>query len=289
VPNVVPAAMPAARSVLDASGYVIARRIATVGFKVGGRLTAVLIKEGQHVQRGELLATLDSTDVASALSLANAQYEMALAQANGIAVQLKQAEADARRAEELERRHFVAAAQMEQVRSQRDVLATQLATSRKNVEVAQRQRQIAANAVTETHLRAPFSGVIVSTSAQPGEIVSPLSTGGGFTRSGVATLADPDSLAIEVEVSEAYIGRIYSGMAARAVLDSYPDKPIDTIVDAVLPTAQRNSGTVKVRLAFKSIDPRVLPDMAVKVSFGDPRPAQAAAASVDVSHMRQGG
>lgn len=260
-------------SVLDASGYVTARRLATVSFKTTGRIKEILMKEGQNVTAGQILATLDPVDANAALQLARAQLSSARSQFDSVTVQSLHADAELRRAEELESRQFVSRAQSEQTRAQRDLLKMQAITARMNVDVAERQVQIAMNGVEDTRLRAPFKATVVAQSAQVGEIVSPLSAAGGGIRTGVGTLVDMDSLEIEVDVNELYIGHINKGMPAQAVLDSYPDWRIPAQVIAITPHAQRSSGTMRVRLAIEAADPRLLPDMGVKVSFRERAPS----------------
>jgi len=116
-------------------------------------------------------------------------------------------------------------------------------------------------------IRAPFSGVALSKDAQPGEMVSPVSAGGGFTRTGISTIVDMRSLEIEVDVNESYINRVTARQPVTAVLDAYPDFEIPAKVIAVVPTADRQKATVLVRIGFNQLDPRILPDMGVKVTF----------------------
>jgi RND family efflux transporter MFP subunit len=128
-------------------------------------------------------------------------------------------------------------------------------------------------------VRAPFGGIVVSKDAQRGEMVSPVSAGGGFTRTGIATIVDMASIEIEVDVNESYIARVKTGQPVTAVLDAYPDWQIPAKVRTVIPTADRQKATVKVRATFDRLDPRILPDMAVKVTFlGEERSVPAGAA-----------
>ncbi len=262
-------------SVLDATGYVVARRQATVSSKVTGRLKDVRIEEGQHVDEGQIMATLDPVDADAQQRLANAQVQAVRSQVASVQAQLTQAEADARRTSELASRKLVSRSQLDAAVAQRDSLRAQLDTSRHNVQVAQDQASIAANGVDNTIVRAPFAGVIIAKSAQPGEIVSPLSAGGGFTRTGIGTIVDMDSLEIEVDVNESYIGRVQPKMPVEAVLNAYPDWKIPAEVIAIIPTADRGKATVKVRIALKVKDGRIVPDMGVKVSFLEAAPTGA--------------
>ncbi|AWV06231.1 efflux RND transporter periplasmic adaptor subunit [Marilutibacter maris] len=254
-------------SVLDATGYVVARRIATVSAKVTGRVREVLIEEGQRVEEGEVLATLDPVDAEAQQSLARAQLDAARSQTSSIQAQLTEAEANARRLNTLVGQQLVSKAQYDQAVAQRDALRAQLVTSRRNAAVAADQLDIAEIGVDNTIVRAPFAGVVIAKAAQPGEIISPLSAGGGYTRTGIGTIVDMDSLEVEVDVNEAYIGRVQPKMPVEATLNAYPDWKIPAEVIAIIPAADRGKATVKVRIALNSKDARIVPDMGVRVSF----------------------
>lgn len=261
------AADPANASVLDASGYIVARRIATVSSKVTGKVREVRIEEGQRVREGEVLATLDPVDADAQRALAAAQVGAARSQAAQVAAQLREAEANVGRLGPLARQKLVSRAQLDQAIAQRDALRAQLASVRRNSDVAERQLGVAAIGVDNTVVRAPFDGVVTAKAAQPGEIVSPISAGGGFTRTGIGTIVDMDSLEVQVDVNEAYIGRVQPAMPVEAVLNAYPDWRIPGSVIAIIPTADRTKATVKVRIALDTKDPRIVPDMGVRVSF----------------------
>ena len=264
----------ASASVLDASGYVVARRMATVSAKITGKVREVLIEEGMRVEEGQVMATLDPIDANAQRALNAAQLDAARSQVDGLQAQLRQAEADAQRLQQLVGRQLVSRAQFDQSVAQRDNLRAQLASARHNARVAQDALAIADLGVDNNVVRAPFAGVVTAKAAQPGEIVSPLSAGGGFTRTGIGTIVDMDSLEIEVEVGEAYIGRVQPKMPVEAVLNAYPDWKIPAEVIAIIPTADRGKATVKVRVALKVKDPRIVPEMGVRVSFLE-RPAEA--------------
>jgi RND family efflux transporter MFP subunit len=260
-------------SVLDASGYVTARRIATVSSKITGKVKEVLIEEGQHVTEGEVLATLDPADAAAQRLLAHAQVAAAESNLAEAAAQLALAEHNVRRYTELGKQKLVAASLLDQAVAERDSAAARLASLRKSVQVARDQLGIAQLGTENTVIRAPFTGVIVTKAAQPGEMISPISGGGGSIRTGIGTLVDMDSLEVQVDVNEAYIGRVQPKMPVEAVLNAYPDWKIPGEVIAIIPTADRSKATVKVRIALNSKDPRIVPDMGVRVSFLDtPKP-----------------
>jgi RND family efflux transporter MFP subunit len=261
------AADPANASVLDASGYIVARRMATVSSKVTGKVREVLIEEGQRVDEGQILATLDPLEAGAQEDLAQAQVAAARSQAGQVQAQLREANANVARLGALVRQQLVSRAQYEQAVAQRNALAAQLDVVGRTTDVARRQLQVAGIGVENTIVRAPFSGVVTAKAAQPGEIVSPISAGGGFTRTGIGTIVDMDSLEVQVDVNEAYIGRVQPGMPVEAVLNAYPDWRIPGDVIAIIPTADRTKATVKVRIALKVKDARIVPDMGVRVSF----------------------
>lgn len=252
---------------LDASGFVTARRIATVSSKITGRVAEVFIEEGQAVAEGDLLARLDPTDADGQLALAEAQLASSQSQLAEARSMLALAETSLARQQQLVRRQLTAQAALDQALAERDARRARLVSLGKAAGVAVEQRDLARIGRGHTEVRAPFGGVIVAKAAQPGEMVSPLSAGGGFTRTGIGTLVDMESLEINVDVNEAYIGRVQPGMPVQAVLNAYPDWRIPGSVIAIVPTADRSKATVKVRIALGERDQRIVPDMGVRVSF----------------------
>lgn len=253
-------------SVLDATGYVVARRMATVSAKITGKVREVLIEEGQKVEEGQVMATLDPIDADAERTLANAQVGASRSQVESVRARLSEAEANARRLSTLVNQQLVSKAQYDEAIAARDSLRAELTTSERNAKVAGDRLHIADLGVDNTIVRAPFAGVVTAKAAQPGEIVSPLATG-GFTRTGIGTIVDMDSLEIEVEVGEAFIGRVQPKMPVEATLNAYQDWKIPAEVIAIIPAADRGKATVKVRVALKVKDPRIVPDMGVRVSF----------------------
>lgn len=252
--------------ILQATGYVTARREATASAQITGTLAAVLIEEGEHVAAGQVLARLDDTSQRASLAQAQAQLRAAEALEGEYEAQLDQARSDARRDEKL-LGEAVSQQTLETARTQVRVYTAQVESQRRQVELARAQVAGATVQLDYCTIRAPFTGVITAKAAQPGEIVSPMSAGGGFTRTGIGTIVDMDSLEIDVDVNEAYINRVKPGQPAEAVLDAYLDWNIPAHVIAVVPTADRSKGTVKVRIGIDQKDPRILPDMGVRVSF----------------------
>lgn len=261
-------------SVLDATGYVVARRMATVSAKITGKVREVLIEEGQKVEAGQVMATLDPIDANAERSLATAQEGAATSQVESVRAQLAEAEANASRLSTLVAQQLVSKAQYDEAVAARDSLRAELITAQRNAKVAGNRLHIADLGVDNTIVRAPFAGVVTAKAAQPGEIVSPLATG-GFTRTGIGTIVDMESLEIEVEVGEAFIGRVQPKMPVEATLNAYQDWKIPAEVIAIIPAADRGKATVKVRIALKVKDPRIVPDMGVRVSFLEAARAEA--------------
>jgi RND family efflux transporter MFP subunit len=267
---------PSAGAVLQATGYVTARRQATVSAQITGTLNAVLIEEGDHVKAGQILAKLDDSQYKAGLDAAIAQAKAAHALANQYQAQLAQNLRDADRDDVLAKQGVVSKQAAEQARTLAHSTRAQLASQERNAAAADAQVIEAQVNYGYCLIRAPFDGVITTKDAQVGEVVSPFSAGGGFTRTGIGTIVDMDSLEVDVDVNEAYIGRVNPNMPAEAVLDAYPDWRIPAHVIAIVPAADRGKATVKVRVAIEKKDPRVVPDMGVRVSFLEAKPALAA-------------
>jgi RND family efflux transporter MFP subunit len=257
----------AGASVLDATGYVTARREATVSAQITGTLTEVLIEEGDHVKAGQVLGRLDDTAQRAALAQAQAQLSSAQALLTQDQAVLAQSERDVKRDEDLVKRSLVSQQAVEQARTQVETGAAQAQSQRKQIDLAAANVRAAQVQLDYCTVRAPFTGVVIAKAAQVGEIVSPFSAGGGFTRTGIGTLVDMDSLEIEVDVNEAYINRVQPGQKVESVLNAYPDWRIPSHVIAIIPTADRSKATVKVRIGLDVKDDRIVPDMGVRVSF----------------------
>ncbi len=262
-------------SVLDASGYVVARRQATVSAKVTGKVREVLIEEGMRVEQGQILATLDAMDQQADVDLRQAQLESARSQAAEIEASLRQARADYKRQQDLSARKLTPASQLDAARAQADGLAARLTSQRRQIDVADKSLAMSKVSLEDTVIRAPFAGVVIAKAAQPGEMISPISAGGGFTRTGIGTIVDMDSLEVEVDVNEAFIGRVAAKMPVEATLNAYPDWRIPGAVIAVIPAADRTKATVRVRVSLNEKDQRIVPDMGVRVAFLEARDAEA--------------
>ncbi|MFT7774937.1 efflux RND transporter periplasmic adaptor subunit [Roseateles sp.] len=257
----------AADAVLQATGYVTARRMATVSAQMTGTLTEVLIDEGFKVKKGQVLARLDDTGLKAGLAAAEAQIRTAEANLGQLRAQLAQSQADERRQAELAASGMTTRQSREQAATAVKTVSAQMEAAQRQIEAAQAQARQARVNFDYATVRAPFDGVVTARAAQVGEIISPLSAGGGFTRTGVGTIVDMDSLEVNVDVNEAYIAQVKPDMPCEAVLDAYPDWKIPAHVVAVIPSADRGKATVKVRVALEQKDDRVVPDMGVRVSF----------------------
>ena len=255
-------------TVLNASGYVTARLQSTVSSKVTGRITEVLVEEGMAVREGQVLARLDDSVERSRLALSAAQLQAARGALAEMEVRHNEAMLDLGRRERLLKQGIIGQAEFDTSRAEADSLQARIANQREQIVVAERQIDLQRTTLDDMVIRAPFSGVAISKDAQPGEMISPVSAGGGFTRTGICTLVDMSSLEIEVDVNESYIGRVEPGQRVVANLDAYPEWDIPASVITTIPAADRQRATVLVRIAFDELgDPRILPDMGVNVAF----------------------
>jgi RND family efflux transporter MFP subunit len=265
-------------ALLNASGYITPRRRATIAAKITARVNEIFADEGMHVEPGQVLAKLDDSDARARLSSATAERGATAATLGDLRVNLANAERDLKRMEELWKRGLTAEQTRDQARTAVDSLAARIALAREQVGAAEARVQVAQQDLDNCTVRAPFAGIVVSKDAQRGEMVSPISAGGGFTRTGIATIVDMSSLEVEVDVNESYIARVASGQPVTAVLDAYPDWQMPARVRTVIPTADRQKATVKVRVTLDRLDPRILPDMGVKVTFLGEEPSAPTAA-----------
>lgn len=262
-----PAGAGNSTTILNASGYVEPRRKATVSAKITGKVVEVLVDEGMAVVEGQVLARLDDSDARRRYEAIRAERNVARAAIDELEVKLADAERTLRRIRELHADGVASIQDLDTAVAVVDGFRARTRVAESSLEAAEAQLAVAAQDLENYTVRAPFAGIAVSKDAQPGEMVSPVSAGGGFTRTGISTIVDMSSLEIEVDVNESHIAKVYPGQPAEAVLDAYPDWRIPATVRTVIPTADRQKATVKVRLSFDSLDPRILPDMGVKVAF----------------------
>ncbi len=264
-----PGQLTGPRVLLNASGYVTARRDATVSSKVTGKVVEVLLEEGMKVAEGQVLARLDDTNVKAGLALAEAMLGASQAALAETRVRVNEADRELRRVASLVAGKIATEADLDRAEAELKSLQARLDKQAADATVSEREVGIRRQDLEDTVIRAPFAGIVTVKNAQPGEMISPISAGGGFTRTGICTLVDMGSLEIEVDVNESYINRVTPGQAVEAALDAYPEWKIPCKVIAVIPTADRQKSTVKVRVGFDQLDPRILPDMAVRVAFLD--------------------
>lgn len=262
-----PSAVIHESSVLDANGYVVARRIATVSSEATGKVHEVFIEEGMFVDEGQLLATLDDTIPRAQLDVAAARLEEAEASLVRLDLNIDQAKREHERYIKLADQKLVSDDVLDQARLRLKDLEAQRTLQQETIEVMQQSKVLQNRYVEDMEIRAPFAGVVIAKAAQPGEMISPISAGGGFTRTGICTIVDMDSLEVEVDVAESKINRVKSGQGVTVELVAYPDTQMPAQVIAVIPAADRSKQTVRVRIGFSDRDSRVLPDMAVNVAF----------------------
>lgn len=254
-------------TVLDATGYVVARRISTVSSKVTGRVAEIYVEEGQSVEKDQVVARLDDSNMRKSVDLSKAELRSAKTLVTETAARVTEAKLTLERNTELARKQLVSAAALDKARADFESLHAQLDARNAEVDVSQKRLALQQQNLDDLTLRAPFTGVVISKDSQPGEMISPISAGGGFTRTGICTLVDMASLEIEVDVNESYIQRVRDEQGVQAVLEAYPEWKIPAKVIAIIPAADRQKATVKVRIGFQISDPRILPDMGVKVAF----------------------
>ncbi|HEU0037729.1 MAG TPA: efflux RND transporter periplasmic adaptor subunit, partial [Verrucomicrobiae bacterium] len=292
VPALSAASAGGERTVLNASGYVTARRAATVSSKVTGKVIEVLVEEGMKVKEGQILARLDDSNAQASLELAKAQLDSAKSALAETRARLTQADLELRRVSDLARSNIAAQADLDRAEAEAQALRARLEQQQSEVTVAERQLALWQQQLEDTVIRAPFSGIVTTKDSQPGEMISPISAGGGFTRTGICTIVDMDSLEIEIDVNESYIHRVQPGQSVEATLDAYPAWKIPCKVIAIIPTADRQKSTVKVRVGFDKLDPRILPEMSVKVGFRETdsgAPAASTTVTVTKSALQQQG
>ncbi len=288
-------AIGAGTSVLDATGYVTARRQATVSAKITGKVRDVRIEEGQQVESGDVLATLDDSEALVEVQLRRAQVAEAQAQLAETEAASGNADREYKRQQDLAERKLTSVSALDAARTQSEALRARLSSQASGIRVAQEALAAAKVQLDNTIVRAPFAGVVTVKAAQPGEMISPISAGGGSIRTGIGTIVDMDSLEIQVDVSESYINRVQPGQRVEAVLNAYPEWRIPASVIAIVPTADRSKATVKVRIALGEKDARIVPEMGVRVAFLESKEAPAGApapprgALVPVAAIRQDG
>ncbi len=262
-------------SVLNASGYVVARRMATVSAKVTGKVQEILVEEGMAVKKDQVLARLDPVNIQTQLTIVERELDASRRNLAETEVRLTDARRTLARNQELVKQKLIGEAALETSQADVNALEARLEASKAQVKVSESQVAMRKIDYDDLQVRAPFAGVVISKDAQPGEIISPMSAGGGFTRTGIATIVDMDSREVEVDVNEAYINRVKDGQRVEATLDAYPDQTLAAHVINIVPTADKTKATVRVRIGFDKLEPHILPEMGIKVRFLDDQPMQA--------------
>lgn len=253
--------------VLNASGYVTPRRRATIAAKITGRVTEMLVDEGMYIGENQVIARLDDAEAKARVASAKTDHDVACAYIAELEVNLADANRTLNRTLTLRRDGVASQQDLDRAQAAADALKARIELTKEQVRAAQAKLEVAQRDLDNCTVRSPFSGITVSKDAQVGEVVSPVSAGGGFTRTGIATIVDMKSLETEVDVNESYIAKVSTGQKVEATLDAYPDWQIPCTVRTIIPTADRQKATIKVRISFDALDPRILPDMGVKVSF----------------------
>jgi RND family efflux transporter MFP subunit len=269
-------------SLLDASGYIVARRRATVSSKITGKVVKVMLEEGQRVEAGEIIALLDDSNWRAALLQSKAQLQQAEANVESAQTAFDDAKPIFERSEKQKAAAVISAQSFDESHAQFNVAHNNLLVAERGVEAARAGVEVAQRSLEDTVIRAPFAGIVTEKAAQPGEMVSPISAGGGFTRTGIGTIVDMESLEVEVDVSENFINRVRPQQPVTIKLNAYPDWDIPGSVIAMIPTADRAKATVKVRIAIRQKDPRIIPEMGARVAFLSDNEQNAGAAKTPV-------
>jgi RND family efflux transporter MFP subunit len=252
---------------ITANGYVVARTRASVSSRISGRLATLTVEEGSRVRRNQVLAQLENADYVAAVAqmVADSQRaEAALAEAQAVRDQTSR---DLARARELVAKKLEATRSVEDLESQLAAADARIRVQRAQIAAAGAGIAYARANLENTYIRAPFDGTVLRKDAEVGEVVAPVATGGGLTRGAVVTMADLQTLEVEVDVNEAYIAQIRSGQPTRIVLDAYPQASFAGSVRQIVPTADRQKATVQVKVGIADRDPRILPEMGARVEF----------------------
>lgn len=264
----------AASEVLTASGYVVARQRASVSTEVAGRLESLHVSEGSRVRKGDVLGVLRNEDQKAAVASAEAALRASEAASVEAKASARELQLQLRRSRELLGRGLVSQAEFDEVEAREEVARARVQSAAADIENSRSRLRAARIEYDKTFIRAPFAGAVLRKEAEVGEIVSPIPSSGGLTRGAIVTMANLATLEVEVDVNEGYVGRAREGMRAEIALDAYPSERYPGRVRQIVPTADRQKATVQVKVAFDSLDARVLPEMGAKVTFlADPEPA----------------
>ena len=252
--------------VLNATGYVVAQRKAAIASKATGRLEWLGVAEGSRVKSGEVIARIDSRDVRAQAQSAEAGVNAAKAALEQARVELANAQTELKRNQDLVAKGFITQSALDTAKMRVDRGVALLASAQANVSQAAANARNADVTVDYTEIRAPFDGVILSKSANVGDMVTPFSSATD-SKGAVVTMADMTTLEVEADVSEASLSKVKVAQPAEIMLDALPDVRFKGRISRMVPTVDRAKATVMTKVRFDEIDPRVLPEMSAKVSF----------------------
>jgi HlyD family secretion protein len=252
--------------VLNATGYVVAQRKAAISSKATGRLEWLGVAEGSRVKAGDLIARIDNRDVVAQAQSAQATVRAARANVRQSEVERENAQVEYRRNDELVGKGFISRSALDTAKARLDRAQAGVASAQANLNVALANARNAAVTVDYTEIRAPFDGVILSKSANVGDLVTPFSNATD-SKGAVVSMADMGTLEVEADVSESSLAKVHVGQPAEIVLDALPDTRFRGHINRMVPTVDRAKATVMTKVKFDDIDPRILPEMSAKVSF----------------------
>jgi len=253
-------------TVLNASGYVVAQRKAAVASKITGRLISLFVEEGSRVKAGEVIARLENEDSLAALNRAQANVNLARSNLDQAKAELEDAQLNHHRNEQLVAKGFVAQSTVDASEARYKRAKATVAAQEAAIRASEAALEEAKVLVEYSNIRAPFDAVVLTKSADIGDIVTPLGAAAN-AKAAVVTIADMSSLQVEVDVSESNISQVRVGQPCEIRLDAFPDLRFKGAVHMIVPTADRTKASVLVKVAFKGLDPRFLPEMSAKVAF----------------------
>ena len=252
--------------VLNATGYVVAQRKAAISSKATGRLEWLGVAEGSRVKEGDVIARIDDRDVVAQAQSVEASVRAARANVQQSEVERQNAQVEYRRNEELVEKNFISRSALDNAKARLDRAQAGVASAQANLNAAIANARNARVSVDYTQIRAPFDGVILSKSANVGDLVTPFSSATD-SKGAVVTMADMSTLEVEADVSESSLAKVHVGQPAEIVLDALPDTRFRGHISRMVPTVDRAKATVMTKVRFDAIDPRILPEMSAKVSF----------------------
>ena len=253
-------------TLLNASGYVVAQRKASVSSKSTGRLSYVGVEEGSRVKKGEIIARLENEDLAAVRDRASANLSAARATFGQVEAELTDAQLNYQRQKQLLAQNLISRQDYDGAEARYHKAVAGLANARANIRSAAATLNETQTAVEYSLIRAPFDGVVLTKNAEVGEVVAPFGAAVN-ARAAVATMADMGSLMVEADVAESNINLVKLGQPCEILLDALPGVRFPGKVHMIVPTADRSKATIMVKVAFDSLDHRILPEMSAKAAF----------------------